>query len=257
MKWIKCVAGSVALVAIATFTAVRFGGVETARLRKQVDELEQQRARLVRYAQRLTARRRVAQVDVVRQRVDARGRTVSTLLWQEIGPDGVLGKPVAVEAVGRLVYFEALVLKFEPQFVGEGDPARGTSLALFRRIFGDCQAPDSVTELDRAARPPLHEDDAVAKLHDTLWRKFWDFVDDPALAQQFGVRVAQCEAPAVPLKAGQVWQLSLDALGGLNLTRLDVNRDPASQPAATSRSRPDRSARGNVTRHRPAPRDAG
>jgi len=234
MKWLKFIFGSVLLIGIATFTAVRFGGVETARLRKQVDELEQQRQRLVSYAQRLSARRRVAQVDVVRQREDERGRTVSTLLWQEIGPDGVLGKPLAVEAIGRLVYFEALVLKFEPSLVGEGDPARGTSLAMFRRIFGDCQAPDSVTELDRTARPPVREAEDVARLHEELWRRFWDFVDDPALAAEYGVRVAQCEAPAVPLKVGQVWQVSLDALGGVNLRRIDTQR-PTTHPAATAR----------------------
>ncbi len=248
MKWVKFILGSVVLVAVATFTAVHFGGVETTRLRTQIDQLKQQREQLLSYAQRLTARRRVAQVDVVRQRVDQRGRTVSTLLWQEIGPDGVLGKPVAVETIGHLVYFEALVLKFEPQFVGEGDPARGTSLALFRRIFGDCQAPDSVAELDRVARPPLHETDAVAKLHEELWRKFWDFVDDPTLAARYGVRVAQCEAPAVPLKTGQVWQVGLDALGGLNLTRLDLSPAPTTNPPATSRPR----APGRADSHPPA-----
>ena len=182
------------MIAIATFTAVRFGGIEARRLRAEVDQLEQERQRLLDYARRLGTSRRVAQVDVVKQRVNDRGETVSTLLWQEIGREGTLGKPLAVEAVGELVYFESLVIK--------------------------CQAPDSVPELDRRARPPLGRAERDDPLHAELWQRFWEMVDDPQLAEEYGVRVVQCEAPAVPLQAGQVWELTLDAAGGLNLRRI-------------------------------------
>ena len=218
------------MIATATFTAVRFGGVEARRLRAEVGRLEQERQRLVEYAERLSASRRVAQVDVVRQRVNERGQTVSTLLWQEIGRDGRLGRPLAVEAVGELVYLESLVIKFEPHFVGEGDPQRGTSLAMFRRIFGDCQAPESVPELDRSAHPPLDESDRDGSSHAELWKRFWEMVDQPRLAAAYGVRVAQCEAPAVPLRAGQVWELALDAAGGLNLRRMGGRVPGAAMP---------------------------
>ncbi len=208
------------MVATATYTAVRFGGLEARQLRVEVDRLEQERRRLVEYAERLGASRRVAQVDVVRQRVNDRGQTVSTLLWQEIGRDGLLGRPLALEAVGELVYFEALVLKFQQHFVGEGDSERGVSLALFRRIFGDCQVPDDVAELDRGAQPLGSVEAGTRSSHAELWERFWDFVDDSSLAAEYGVRVAQCEAPAVPLRAGQIWELSLDASGGLNLRKI-------------------------------------
>jgi len=220
MKWLKFAVACAFVIAIATFTAVRFGGIEARRLRAEVDQLEQERQRLLDYARRLGTSRRVAQVDVVKQRVNDRGETVSTLLWQEIGREGTLGKPLAVEAVGELVYFESLVIKFQAHFVGEGDPQRGSSLAMFRRIFGECQAPDSVPELDRRARPPLGRAERDDPLHAELWQRFWEMVDDPQLAEEYGVRVVQCEAPAVPLQAGQVWELTLDAAGGLNLGRI-------------------------------------
>ncbi len=220
MKWLSFAAGAVLLVAAAVFTAVQLGSHEVRELERQVGELEQKRQQLVDYAQRLAAARRVAQVDVIRQRTDDSGHTISTLLWQEIGPDGTLGKPAAVEAVGRLVYFEALVIKFAHNLVGEGDPERGTSLAMFRRIFGDRQAPESVSDLDRAARPPIVDPSQPVGIQQELWDQFWELVDDPALAQRYGVRVAQCEAPAVPLRSGELWEVSLDAAGGLNLRKL-------------------------------------
>lgn len=172
------------------------------------------------YARRLGASRRVAQVDVIRQRDDDQGRTVSTLVWQEIGLDGTLGKPLALETIGDLVYFDALVLKFEPQLVGEGDPQRGVSLAMFRRVFGEHQAPDSGPTIDHAVRPPTTASPEIAAFHDELWDRFWEMAEDPRVAADYGVRVAQCEAPAARLKAGQIWEVSLDAAGGLNVRRL-------------------------------------
>jgi hypothetical protein len=195
-------------------------------LQQEVNRLEQERQRLLDYAARLSASRRVAQVEVLRQRQDEDHHTVSTLVWQEIGPDGTLGRPVAVEAVGTLVYFEALVIKFAHQHVQEGDPERGTSLAMFRRIFGDQQAPESAPELDRAARPPINDPSQSASLQAELWARFWEMIDRPELAARYGVRIVQCEAPAVPLQAGQVWELTLDAAGGLNLKKIGTR--PAS-----------------------------
>lgn len=220
MKWFKFVLGSAIVVALATFTAVRFGGIETKRLRAEVDTLEQEKQRLVEYARRLDASRRVAQVDVIRQRTDDAGRTVSTLMWQEIGLDGTLGKPLALETIGDLVYFDALVIKFKQQLVGEGDPERGVSLALFRRVFGEQQAPDSGAEIGREARPVCSLTPNVAKFHDELWGRFWEIAENPKVAARYGVRVAQCEAPAARLKAGQIWEVALDAAGGLNIRRL-------------------------------------
>ena len=40
------------------------------------------------------------------------------------------------------------------------------------------------------------------------------------LAATFGVRVAQCEAPAVAVKPGQAWEVTLDAAGGVNIKRI-------------------------------------
>ncbi len=233
MRWVKFAVGAALLVGVAVVTAVKFGSQEVRQLQQQVNQLQQERRKLVEYAARLSSARRVAQVDVVRQYRDAAGNPVTALLWQEIGSDGNLGRPVAVEAVGELVYFEALVIKFAQQFVGEGDPERGASLAMFRRIFGDRQAPESVPDLDRMARPPVSDSASPAALQDELWARFWDMIDDPQLAARYGVRIVQCEAPAVPMKTGQIWEVTLDASGGLNLKRIGQTE---TQPIESGRS---------------------
>jgi hypothetical protein len=214
------------LVAATIVAVVNVATRELRRLSAQVDALQAERSQLVQYVERLNASRRAAQLEVLRERTDDQGRPVLTLLWQEIGPDGLLGQPVACEAIGRQVYVEARVLKFQPQHVAEGDPARGSSLALFRRVFGERQAPETGAELDRAARPAGDRPREIDALHDRLWSRFFDFIDDAKLAEQYGVRVAQIEAPAAPMQAGQIWEVTLDASGGLNLRKLGVREQP-------------------------------
>ncbi len=234
MSWIRFVAGCVIVVVVAVFTAVQFGNQQVRELNARVDELRIEKQKLIDYAQRLSATHRVAQIDVVSQRTDEQGRVVSNLLWQEFGPNGEVSRPVAVESIGKLVYVEALVLKFAMKHVGEGDAERGTSLALFRRIFGEDQAASTAVEFDRHARPPIDDPRRVNAERDRLWSQFWEFVDNPQLAEKLGIRVAQVEAPAVPMSVGQVWEVSLDAAGGLNLKRLPIDRRTASAPAVSS-----------------------
>jgi len=206
--------------AAVVLLVVQLGNFETRELRNRVAELEKEKTQLVEYAHRLSASRRVGQVNVVEQKPDGAGRPVTTLLWQEVGPDGVIGWPQTLEVIGTLVYFEAWVIKFAHEFVAEGDPQRSASVALFRRVFGERQSPDSAPQFDRETRPAPEETPEARALHARLWSRFWDLVDDPRLAAQYGVRVAQCEAPAVQVKSGQIWEITLDAAGGLNLKKI-------------------------------------
>lgn len=229
VKWIKFGLLSALTAVVAIVLSIQFGAFELRRLAARVDELEQQKAHLIEYARRLAASRRVAQVTILDQHLEPPNHAVTTLRWQEIGPDGVLGEPLTRKVLGRIVYFEALVMKFTATHVGEGDPARGASLALFRRVFGDAQAPESGPEIGRTARPPhtgISAGDPNRALQDRMWSMFWQFVDDPRVAEQYGVRVAQIEAPALPAVAGETWEVSVDALGGVNLRKLSSIAGP-------------------------------
>ena len=74
-------ARSLTTLAVIALAAV-FGYYQysTHSLSRKVDELQQERTRLVEYAKRLSASRRLAQVNVVDQWLDDQGQTVSRLL---------------------------------------------------------------------------------------------------------------------------------------------------------------------------------
>lgn len=216
----------IALILGGAGTAWWMSGSEARRLQAENDQLKAERDRLEDYAKRLAASRRVAQLTVTGQSRGDDGKTRTRLLWQEIGDADVRGAPHEIEVTGSQVYIEALVLKFDLRLVAEGDAARGTSLAMFRRAFGDEQASETGPDLDRARPPRLleHPDAAAAATAAELWGKFWQLVDDPAQARRLGVRIAQCEAPSALMKPGQVWEVCLDAAGGLNLRKIAEER---------------------------------
>jgi hypothetical protein len=217
---IKFAAVAASGAVVTVLAVVQFGNFETRRLRTQVEELEKERSRLTDYAERLSASRRVAQVRVGKPVADETGRPVTTLVWQEFGESGIVTEPRSLEVIGRVAYFEALVIKFMHRHVGSGDPQRAASLVLFRRIFGDGQPADTAPLFDRSPPERIGESPQVRAAHAELWKRFWDLVDDPREAIRYGVRIAQIEAPGIPLRAGQVWEVAVDAAGGLNVARV-------------------------------------
>lgn len=220
MKSLRLVVVGVGALAFLGLVVVQFGNFEARTLRNKVAALEKEKTQLVDYANRLSASRRVAQVTVIDQRADEAGRMLTSLMWQELGPGGTVGSPQSIEVQGTTVYFEAFVLKFAHQRIAQGDPDTSSSLALFRRVFGDRQAPETAPQFDRSARPPIDISPQTQQLHARLWGRFWEMVDNPKVADEFGVRIAQCEAVAAILKKGQIWEVALDAAGGLNLKRI-------------------------------------
>lgn len=240
MRGMRFIIGSALAIAGTVLVLVNFRTFDIRRLTAQVDALEQQRQELRDYIRRLSASRRVAQIDVIDQRPDQRGQAVSAIVWHEIGRDGVLSEPQTVEVVGELMYVEAAVIKFDHDAVGKGDPEKGGSVAIFRRIFGERQIAALVPNLNQASRPaascgyvnpqtPGFESPASKEVsHPSevrLWDLFWRLMGDPKLAERYGVRVAQCEAPAVRIKPGQIWEVSLDAAGGLNLRLIGERKE--------------------------------
>ena len=245
MRSMKLIIGSALAIAATLLVSVNLRTFDLRRLTAQVDALEQRRQELRDYIRRLSASRRVAQVDVNDQRPDQRGQAVSAIVWHEIGPGGVLSEPQTVEVVGELMYVEAAVIKFDHDAVGKGDPEKGGSVAVFRRIFGDRQIAALVPNLNQASRPaesggyvnpqapgfvsPTSKEvghpSSDEPFEVRLWDLFWKLMGDPKLAEQYGVRVAQCEAPAVRIKPGQIWEVNLDAAGGLNLRLIGARKE--------------------------------
>ncbi len=231
----KMMIGCAMLAVFAFVASDQLSAIKIRRLESRIGELEKEMTELKLYADRIQASRRVAQVNVTEQRPGDANGPVTVLRWQQIGPDGALGPPEIVEVRGTQVYIEALVLKFEYDLIGNAEKDRETNLALFRRAFGDYQAPITGYPLDQTAPTFTTASPSEFALQKQIWDRFWSFATDTELARQYGVRVAQIEAPSMRMTTGQVWEITLDAAGGLNMKLLSAPDDaPRALPAQLS-----------------------
>ena len=149
---------------------------------------------------------------------DAPDAVRTTVRFTELGEDGqplAVGKELTVE--GKTLYVESLVIQFEDSYVEQGDALRGTSLCMFRRLFGENQNPSQGVALDSPDQFPLaySGDTTTDPVHRALWQRFWEYANDPALAKQLGVRTMQGEAPFIEARVGKTYRLELRAAGGL------------------------------------------
>ena len=86
--------------------------------------------------QRLEAEKRVAEVLVTDQKQGEDGVLRTTLLFVEYAKDGSTLPPRSYIIEGKSAHLDAMVIKFDHDYVARNDPLRGHSIALFCRLFG-------------------------------------------------------------------------------------------------------------------------
>lgn len=170
----------------------------------------------------LRERRRVANIEVLEQREDQGrpGGKVTRFRFQELDPSGdAYNEGDWYEIDGDLLYIEALVIKFDDTFVENNDLLRGSSLLLFRRLFGEHQNPadgfviDSVGQFPHAYSP----EEGAPPFHRDLWKRFWEYALDPNIVRESGVRAMHGEAPFMKLAPGKKYEVELRTSGGLTI----------------------------------------
>lgn len=191
-------------------------------------EAQRQIDTLKRVVERLTSERRIAEVVQVDARPDpTTGQVVRTLRFVEYDRTGQPMMPRYLRVVGDEVYFDALVIKFQDDFVAAGDALRGQSIYLFRRVFGDQQRPVDGEPIDEAAPsggiPSVYRVDPQPNPYELdLWHRFWEYANDPEMAARQGVRVVQGEAAYMRILPGRIYTLTIEADGGINIAAKPV-----------------------------------
>ncbi len=174
---------------------------------------------------------RIGQITVLSQHGSAEGRDLTTTFdFVEVNDEGQpLEKPRMFSVKGDVVYIDAWVVKFADDYVERGDPLRGTAICLFRRLFGESQAPNSGDVLDPVGTEPTayRNGGKPSALEQQIWSRFWDSANNPQLSKKAGVRAAHGEAPSIKMVVGKQYRVLLRASGGLTII--------PQEPAADSR----------------------
>jgi hypothetical protein len=186
----------------------------------QLNEARQQTEQLKQVVQRLEAERRVADVIVTGQKAEG-GVIKTTLLFVEYARDGSALPARRFTIDGDVAHVDAMVVKFDRDFIQQNDPLRGHSLALFTRLYGENQPPDKAFPIDPPGDIPdvyRGPDPCVTTFERELWSNFWKLADDESYRKASGVRVAQGEGVWVPFHPDKLYTVTLDSDGGLNIT---------------------------------------
>ena len=216
------------LVVLVTIIAAgvnlaRYFTLRDARIR----QLQRERQHLIRVINRLTGRRRMAELVVDGQIINGKKQIVqSTLLWEEFvnGPgQRRIALPIRKIVIpGNTPYVDGYVLKFQDKFVEEGNILRGKSLAFFRRIFSHSQAPNHGTSLlDSHGVPPCLEGKNGRPNSFTfrLWQHIHQLMEHPRTAKKLGLDIVQGQAVYRPVKPGRLYVIYLQNDGGLEFTQ--------------------------------------
>jgi len=127
----------------------------------------------------------------------------------------VVGSQRVLEIKGDEVYVDTLVIKFEDHFVEAGDPLKGKSLLLFRRIFTNRVKPDEGYVLDKRGVPPeiYAVRAASSPFERDLWARFWEVANSEQLAKQAGVKAIHGQAVYGRLLPNMVYTLLMRSTG--------------------------------------------
>jgi len=195
---------------------------DLAALRDLNEKLEQQLEARQAMIDRLSRSRRVGHIEILDQAILEDGAVAETKVrFIELDDSGAELARQEFTVPGDVVFIDAWTVKFSHDAVADGDPLRGKTLILLRRMYSDRMAPIDGLPIDTpGAIPAGYTASEAARFEQLIWRNFWTYAADARKAAEMGIRVAQGEAVYKAVKTGQRYEFIVDADGGINLTPL-------------------------------------
>jgi len=211
-----------ALVSAGAFGVWRY--YENTSSSREIARLESDKKQLQEIVTRLGSEKRIADVLVTSQKI-IDGKPHTTLLFVEKSRAGNGLAPKSFTVIGKMLHVDALVVKFEHDLIQKNDPLRGHSLALFSKVYGDGQKPEEGFDVDPSGTiPDIYRgaDARVSTFERELWSNIWKLLEDESYRREKGVRVAQGEGVWWPPVVGQLYTLTIETDGGINLASKPV-----------------------------------
>jgi hypothetical protein len=164
---------------------------------------------------------RVARLTAVDQTTDFVNGEASTLIeFVELNDEGQpIDTPRQFRIRGDVVFLDNWIVKFDDKYVQDNDLERGTSLVLFRRIFGEMQQPIDGYPLDPVGSAPraYARGSRMSDFERRIWDDFWSIANDPAEADKLGIRAAHGQAVSMKVQKGRSYKVQLRASDGLSI----------------------------------------
>jgi hypothetical protein len=200
--------------------------VKSARIAEQATEiktLNEAVDRLNTSLMLLKVDHRVARLSVIDQGKDeATGKTFTKVEFVELNDEGhPIDTPREFRIPGDTVYVDAWVVKFLDKYVEAADLERGTSLIMFKRLFGNDQKPDDGYPLDEVGAAPKAylRGGQMSDFEKSIFDDFWSIANDKAKAEEKGIDAIYGDAGYIKVEKGKNYIVRLRASGGPSIVR--------------------------------------
>lgn len=175
---------------------------------------------------RFQADSRIAEVLVTNVHFDEQNqKTATTIKFLEYDAEGKPLAPRYFTFPGNIIQFQSLVIRFDDFFIASGHPLKGRSAYIFWKVFmldGSNTTEYVLTplsEIPQGYKLPGSSTKAEKK----LWKKFWSYALNTAIAKKEGIKNAQIEAPGTTFIPGVLYTIRIEHDGGM---RIDVQELP-------------------------------
>ncbi|MGE4490639.1 MAG: hypothetical protein AB7E95_13950 [Kiritimatiellales bacterium] len=210
-KAIRILFGLLALVAVIFISGTLFYGTKT------VHDLLGENKKLKAAIATLTQEDQIGCAKVLKQETRD-GKLYTTLRFIETARgnplETVLQKEVEIE--GDIIHFDALIVTFSSQAVIDG---KERSLYLWRRVYGDTQAPADGFAIEEPGAEPARYAGLLSRLRmkdqKTFWSAIWDLANDPEALQQHGIKAIYGNAVYKKLRPGLIYVFKISPTGQL------------------------------------------
>lgn len=207
-----------------------------AEQKTQIDDLNVQVKKLETSLAFLKVDHRVAKFTALDQTKDEATGDITTLIeFVEVNDEGApIDTPRQFRLPGDTVYIDSWVIRFKDEYVEQNDLERGSSLMLFKRVFGSGQKPAEGYPLDEVGSAPraYARGGQPSEFEKKIWDDFWAIANDPARLDELGIRSGSGVAPNMKVEKGKTYEIRLRAAGDPEMRPTDAPKATPAQPQA-------------------------
>jgi len=191
-----------------------------------LEQSEEENDRLETSMKLLKIKKRIANVTVLEKGKDENGDPFMEVSFSEIDQYGEPVGPTRNYTVkGENLYVDAWVVSFKDKYVQEANELRGTSLFVFKSIYGDNEKPSEGQSLDMDTAdngpPGIYKSDKKRDFEQQIWSDFWRVSNDKGLQQELGISAIHGNAPYIKPVEGKTYQVHIRSTGRMTLESIE------------------------------------
>lgn len=184
---------------------------------KTIGQLIEENKELQTAIANIGAERQIGYAKIISQ-TEVDGKTITKLKFVETDKDDMLKRVLEkeYEIEGDVIYFDALIVKFDKQLVMDG---KERALYLWRRVYSDKMRPEDGFAIEAQGDEPKRYAEICSKLKirdkELFWKEIWELADDEQSLAEYGISAIYGNVVYRKVRPGLIYVFKISATGNL------------------------------------------